>query len=178
MRISWLVFGLALGCGHAAREPSLATRPPHAASLTSGAKLTVVTFFSATCPCQSAHDERLRRWHTDYSPRGVRFVSIDAERGASPEHDGEEAKKRLYPFEIVSDPKGVLADELGARYATYTVILDGEGRIRYEGGLDSDRTHLTEGADLWLRDALDALLAGHEPPETKTKGMGCALHRD
>jgi hypothetical protein len=138
----------------------------------------VVTFFSATCPCQTAHDERLRRWHADYAPKGVRFVAVDSEQGASKERDTEEAKKRSYPFAIVPDPRGTLADELGARYATYTVILDGAGRIRYEGGLDSDRTHLTEGAELWVRDALDALLQGREPAETNTKALGCALHRD
>jgi hypothetical protein len=166
---------LTSGC---AREISHPARPPHAASLTEGAKLTVVTFFSATCPCQSAHDERLRKWHADYAPRGVRFVSIDSERGASSARDDEEAKKRFYPFRIVPDPSGGLADELGARYATYTVILDAEGRIRYEGGLDSDRTHLSEGADLYVPGALDALLSGNEPRETKTKALGCALHRD
>lgn len=175
MRAACLAMLMLAGCARSAEHP---VRPPHAASLTEGAKLTVVTFFSATCPCQTAHDERLRRWHADYAPRGVRFVAVDSERGASATRDGEEAKKRFYPFSILPDPSGTLADELGARYATYTVILDAEGRIRYEGGLDSDRTHLSDGADLFVPRALDALLSGTEPRENHTKALGCALHRD
>jgi hypothetical protein len=57
------------------------------------------------------------------------------------------------------------------------VILDGEGRIRYEGGLDSDRTHVTDDAELWVPDAIERLLAGKEPEKNHTKAFGCALRR-
>ena len=58
---------------------------------------------------------------------------------------------------------GAAADALGATFATYTVVVDSAGRVRYRGGIDSDKQWLSDGATLWLRDALDRLLAGGDP---------------
>ena len=159
-----------------------APHPPDVAphdvrALSHGAKLTVVFFFSAHCPCQAAHDARLRALFSRYSPHGVQFVAVDAEASASSEVDGREAQARGYPFPIVSDPDGKLADELGAGVATFTVVIDERGRVVYSGGIDSDRSHLTEGAEPWLNDALAALLAGKTPKITESKALGCALQR-
>ena len=141
------------------------------------APFTVIVFFSADCPCQRAHDPRLRELSAQYRPRGVRVVAVDAEATATLASDREEALARGYPFPILTDPEGAVADALGAVWATYAVVVDASGRVRYRGGLDSDRTHLTEGAALWLRDALDRVLAGREPEPAETSSLGCALRR-
>jgi hypothetical protein len=144
-------------------------------AIASGSKLTVVTFFSAHCPCQAAHDERLRALHAAYSGAGVAFVSVDAEVSASPARDADEAKARGYPFPIAQDRGGALAKALGAEYATYTVVIDREGRVRYRGGIDSDRTHVSDRGTFYLRDAIEALLAGGTPRVAESKALGCAL---
>ena len=141
------------------------------------APFTVIVFFSADCPCQRAHDPRLRELFAQYRPRGVEVVAVDAEATATPASDRDEALARGYPFPLLTDPDGAVADALGAVWATYAVVVDASGRVRYRGGLDSDRTHLTEGAALWLRDALDRVLAGGEPEPAETSSLGCALRR-
>jgi hypothetical protein len=142
-----------------------------------GAPFTVVVFFSADCPCQRAHDGRLRDLFARYRPRGVGMVAVDAEATATPAGDREEARARGYPFPILTDPEGATADALGAAFATYAVVIDAGGRVRYRGGLDSDRNHITPGASAWLSDALDRLLAGREPEPAETTSMGCSLRR-
>jgi peroxiredoxin len=141
------------------------------------APFTVIVFFSALCPCQRAHDARLRELFAQYHPRGVEVVAVDAEATSTLASDREEARARSYPFPILSDPDGAVADALGAEYATYAVVVDGSGRVRYRGGLDSNRKYLTDDAKLWLRDALDDLLAGVEPAHAETTTLGCALRR-
>jgi hypothetical protein len=163
-----------LGCGRP-RTPDVA--PDDVRALTRDAELTVVFFFSAHCPCQSAHDPRLLALHARYAPRGVRFVAIDSEASAAEDVDAREAKARRYPFPIVSDPEGTLADELGAEFATFTVVIDHAGRVVYRGGIDSDRSHLTDDADPWLDHALAALVDGKTPPVVESKALGCALQR-
>ncbi len=135
----------------------------------------VVTFFSSTCPCQTAHDGRLKDLYTQWHERGVAFVAVDSEADSSLSTDITEAKRRGYPFPILSDPEGKLADALGARFATYTVILDKKGNIRYRGGIDSDRTRLTDKARHYVRTALAQLLAGQDPNPAETKALGCLL---
>ena len=141
------------------------------------APLTVIVFFSADCPCQRAHDARLRALFAQYHPRGVQVVAVDAEATATRASDREEARARGYPFPILTDPEGTVADALGAEWATYAVVLDASGHVHYRGGLDSDRTHATDGARLWLQDALDRVLAGAEPDLAETSPLGCALRR-
>jgi thiol-disulfide isomerase/thioredoxin len=145
--------------------------------LTQGSAFTVVTFFSASCPSQKLHDARLVELARAYAPRGVRFVAIDAEAEAEVERDRAEAAARGYPFPLLVDPSGAWADRFDATASTESFVLDRDGRVRYRGGIDSDRTHASPSVRPWLRDALEALLAGQEPPRATTTPQGCAIRR-
>jgi hypothetical protein len=169
--------------------PSAAPQVPEAPLVTSAgvardareiateAPLTVFIFFSRACHCLDQHDARIRELYADYHPRGVQVVMIDPEVRASPEIDATEAAKRGYAFPVLIDPKARLADALGAEYATYSVIVDMQGRVLYRGGFDSDKTHLRESAKPYVRDALDDLLAGRPPRVAEAKTLGCALEK-
>lgn len=186
-RAAWLL-ALATSLAACAPPPRAPSRLPQATLLASdGARqlaeivrpgrVTVLVFFSADCPCQAAHDARLLDLAAAYAGRGVDFLAVDSEADASPARSSKEARARAYPFPILADPNGTLADALGAEFATYTVVVDAEGAVRYRGGLDSDRAHLTEDASFWVRDAVDRLLAGGSPDPAQTEALGCALRR-
>ena len=151
--------------------------PRRLAEIVQPGHVTVIEFFSAECPCQAAHDDRLRELAVAYRGRGVDVYAVDSEAGASTDRARNEALSRRYPFPILADPTGALADALGAEFATYTVVVDRLGYVRYRGGLDSDRTHVTPDASLWVRDAVDRLLAGGDPRPTEAVALGCALRR-
>ncbi len=136
---------------------------------------TVLVFYSPHCHCLDAHEPRLRALAAGYGRRGVAFVMVDSEVGASVGRDREEAEQRGYTFPILVDPGGRLATALGAQYATYAVVLDAVGRVRYRGGMDSDKTHLTSGATPYLANAIEDLMAGREPRVTEGKTLGCSL---
>lgn len=156
--------------------PSTGARRQSLAEIHGDKAFLVVTFFSASCPCQRAHDPRLLELAETFGDR-VAFVSVDAEANSSLDLDRREKEKRGYPFPILSDPEGILADALGARFATHSAVIDREGRVRYFGGIDDDRSRLRPDARLHLRDALTALLAGKEPDRPRTKAFGCFLRR-
>ncbi len=136
---------------------------------------TVVTFFSSHCPCQRAHDARLRELIAKDAPRGVGFLVVDPAPSATPAADAEESRTRGYP--ILLDRDGRLARAVDAEYATYSVVLDDQGRVRYHGGIDSDKDHLHDDATPFLGNALDDLLAGHAPRVAEGKALGCALQK-
>jgi peroxiredoxin len=152
-------------------------RPHDLASDVAAAKLTVYVFFSAHCPCLVVHEARIRALENAYESRGVQFFAVDSEATASLDRDRIEARAHAYLFPILVDHGAIAADAMGAEYATYTVVFDQSGRVRYSGAIDSDRVHLTGDARPFLRDALDELLAGQSPSATHVEALGCALQK-
>lgn len=146
-------------------------------ALVAGSPFTVMIFFSTHCHCLDQHEDRLKALHEQYGPRGVQFIMIDSEVGASPERDRAEALRRGYPFPILDDRSARLADGLHAEYATFSVVVDREGRVVYRGGIDTDKTHLRDDATPYLRDAIDDVLAGRPPRIAEGKTLGCALEK-
>ena len=143
------------------------------ASLTRGHKLTVVIFYAAGCPCFAAHVGRLRQLEAELGSRGVGFLVVDSERRG---HGERPPPPEIAPrLPILRDENAELAKRLGAAYATESYILDSNGRVRYQGGVDSDRKYLRPDAQPYLRQALLKLLSGDAPAFATSKALGCAL---
>ena len=139
------------------------------------ARFTVFVFFSAHCQCLSAHDERLTELAREYQPQDVQFFLVDSEVGDALERDRSEAQRRQYPFPILADPGGRLAQSFGVRFATTTLVVDSMGNVRYHGGIDSEKRKPDPAGRFYLKEALAALLAGKTPEFTETKSLGCYL---
>lgn len=139
-------------------------------------KLAVLVFFNADCPVQKAHDARLRELAQRYAPRGVAFAAVVSEAGADLAVERAAARSRL-DLPLLEDRGAALADALGVEFSTHAVVLGPDGSVLYSGGLDSDRTHLTPGADRWLERAIDAALAGRPVERARTEPLGCPLRK-
>jgi hypothetical protein len=138
------------------------------------AKLSVFIFYSASCACLDAHEPRIAALHAHYERRGVAFRFVNSEISAEPRQDSQIARAHGYTFPLLTDRGARLAHALGAEFATHVVVVEPSGRLVYSGGIDSDRNYLRSSARHFLRDALDALLAGREPPAAG-EALGCAL---
>nr|HEX4315019.1 redoxin domain-containing protein [Kofleriaceae bacterium] len=139
------------------------------------AKYTAFVFFAKGCGCFSAHQGRLRELANEFAPSGVRLVLVDPESGRTVDSDEHEVEARTLPAPIYLDPGAHLAKALHAEFATYVVVVDSAGKIRYRGGIDSDKSHLRGDATPYLRDALADLVAGREPKRAQTEPLGCVL---
>jgi hypothetical protein len=164
-----------------AREPNLATGEFPGTDGASHplvdprASLTVVEFFSAHCPCQAQHDERLRALAASSRNRSVAFIAVDSEAAATVVRDASEATRRGYSFPILVDREGRAARAMRADYATYSLLLDRTGRVLYRGGIDSDRSHLRDDATPYLRNAIDDAVAQRPVRLPEAKTLGCSL---
>lgn len=136
---------------------------------------TAFVFFSATCPTVSAHDRRLIALWDAVRSRDVGLVMVASEGDAGVAMIRDESTRRGYPFPLVWDRDGQLAEVLGVRYASQAFILSRGGEVAYAGSIDSDRRFLHEGATPYLRDAIAALVAGQRPAPAGGAAFGCAL---
>ncbi|HET8952383.1 MAG TPA: thioredoxin family protein [Solirubrobacteraceae bacterium] len=131
------------------------------------------------CPYVVAWNPRLRAVADDYAARGVRFLAInanDAERypADSPDAMQRFVREQSWPMPYLHDADQDVARALGAERTPHVYVLDGEQRLAYRGAPDAD--HQDPGLDArWLRDALDAVLAGEEPARAETPARGCSV---
>jgi peroxiredoxin len=142
------------------------------------AKATVVFWTCNHCPYALAWHERLVDVAEEYAERGVRFLAVnsnDAERypADSPEAMRERVEREGWPFPYLWDEDQAAARAWGARVTPHLFVLDSELRLRYEGAPDADHQRPAERA-VWLRQALDAVLSGGEPPAS-TEPVGCSV---
>ncbi len=140
------------------------------------ANLVVVVFACNHCPVVKAYERRLIRFVDDYRDKGVELVAISVSKHGS---DGIEKMKRRasdsgFNFAYLIDPTQKLARAYGATVTPHLFVLDQKRRIAYMGKID-DQMEETKVTESFLRLAVDALLAGHEPEVTETRQMGCEI---
>jgi peroxiredoxin len=138
--------------------------------------VTLVMFISVQCPVSNAYDDRMKALYEDYAPKGVKFVVINANRTEPPAAVQEHAQEHGFPFAVYKDQNNVVADRFGATVTPETYVVDSAGILRYHGSIDDSQT-LARVTTQRLRLALDAVLAGKEPPQTETKAFGCSIKR-
>ncbi len=171
-----LVFALA--CAHASPPASLVGTDGSRRALveiTQRAPYTVIVFVSATCPCMASHRDRLEDLVAAYGKRGVQFIAVESDVDATQASVAAEARE--YSMPVLRDEGARLAIALEAESATHTVIFDREGRVRYRGGIDSDRVTQHADATPYVREALDDLLAGTAVRRPEAKALGCMLRK-
>lgn len=137
----------------------------------------VFLFFTAECPVQKAHDERMRATVAKYKDKGVAFYAVQSEAGTDIAAERAEAQRRQIGMPLLQDKGAALADALGVEYSTHVVLLESNRAIRYSGAEDSERVHTGGGVTPYLEQALDAVLAGKDPPVAKAEPLGCPLRK-
>jgi peroxiredoxin len=131
------------------------------------------------CPYVLAWEGRMDRLAREYADRGVRFVAVnsnDAEAYPADSFDAmvEHAREAGYSFDYLYDESQEVARALGSERTPEAFVFDADRWLVYHGAVDDNR----EEADVttsYLRDALEAALAGETPPVADTPPVGCTV---
>ncbi len=134
-----------------------------------------VVFSCCHCPYVVAWEERLNDVARDYSGRAA-LVAVNSNHhiGDTFEEMERRSEDRGFLFPFLRDESQDVAHAYGATRTPEVFLFDGSHRLAYHGAPDSDHTD-PEGAEPWLRDALDAVLAGQSPPVAETPTAGCTV---
>lgn len=140
---------------------------------------TVLVVTCNHCPYVVAWNPRLRAVAEEYAARDVRFLAINANDATRYPADSPGAMARFvrdqsWPIPYLYDESQEVARALDAKVTPHVFVLDGNQRLRYRGAPDADHEDPSLDAR-WLRDALDAVLAGDEPSEAETRARGCSV---
>jgi peroxiredoxin len=145
-----------------------------------GDSTTVVVFTCNHCPYALAWHDRIAAVARDYAGRDVRVLAVnpnDADR--YPADSYEAMKERVdadggWPLPYLRDESQEAARTFDAKTTPDVFVFDADGTLRYRGAPDADHRDPSQDA-VWLRDALDTLLAGGDPEPAETEPVGCSI---
>jgi peroxiredoxin len=146
-------------------------------------KLVVLEWTSPVCPFtalkyKSGAMQALQRYAAS---RQIVWLSIDT---AAPEKAGyltpaaaraRIAQTRAAVTAFLFDRDGDIARSYGAKTTPSFFVVDGNGKLAYQGAMD-DQVFADQGAGHeYVKTALDELLAGQRVQKSETQPQGCAI---
>jgi hypothetical protein len=151
----------------------------HTLPMPGEATATVIVWTCNHCPYARAWHDRVMEVAHEYAPQGVRTLHVNSNDATRyPADSLDEMKARVTDEEwagpYLHDEGQEAARAWGAEVTPHVFVLDMDLRLRYSGAPDSDYDDPEQNAG-WLREALDALLVGKQPENSRTEPVGCSI---
>ena len=149
-------------------------------------KYVVLEWFNPDCPFVKKHygSGNMQKLQAEYTGKGVVWLTIDS---SAPGFEGnlsaEQATKvmaeqKLKSTAVLLDPDGKAGKAYGARNTPHMFVVSPEGKIVYEGAIDSKPSPNPadiEGATNYVKVALDESMAGKPVSQSSTRPYGCSV---
>ena len=149
-------------------------------------KYVVLEWFNPECPFVKKHygSDNMQKLQEQYTSKGVVWLTIDSNApGTEGSITPEQAQKitaswKTHQTALLLDPDGKAGRAYGAKNTPNMVIINPEGKIAYEGAIDSKAS--PNPADIptstnYVKAALDESLAGKSVSRPQTKPYGCSV---
>lgn len=141
---------------------------------------TLVVFTCNNCPYAKAWEERIVELGNTYSKKGVGVVLVNSNSPSVSKHDTAEltqarAKERGMTFPYALDADSSVARAFGATKTPEAFLFDKGGSLVYHGTIDDNHEDASKVSKRYLKDALDAVVAGKKPATAETKSLGCGI---
>jgi peroxiredoxin len=139
-------------------------------------KPVAVVFSCCHCPYVVAWEDRLNAVAQSVDGKAG-FLVVNANAGYlgdSPEDMRRRSEEKRFVFPFLYDETQEVATAYGAARTPEVFLFDADHRLVYHGAPDSDHTE-PDGAEPYLRRALDATLGGEEPDSAETPAVGCTI---
>lgn len=173
--------------GSAAPDFSLADAKGETHSLSQyKGKYVVLEWFNPQCPFVKKHygSGNMQKLQQEYTSKGVVWLTINSSApgtwGALTPDQAEEkmTEWKTHGTALLLDSGGKAGRAYGAKNTPNMVVINPDGKIVYEGAIDSKAT--PNAADIpsslnYVKVALDESLAGKPVTTARTKPYGCAV---
>lgn len=141
----------------------------------------VAVIFSCNhCPYVRAWEGRMIDLQREYAERGVALVAINPNDDVRYPDDSFEAMKQRaqeqgFNFRYLRDESQEVARAYGAERTPHVYLLDSSCVLRFRGAIDDNYEQPEAVQHTYLRDAIEAVLAGQTPPVETTPAVGCTI---
>ncbi len=120
--------------------------------------------------------DRIIGFAHDYEDEPVKLVAVNVSDAYPYRLPGiKEHMKVKNDYTYGYDESQAIGHAYGASATPNFFVLDKERKIRYMGAIDDSTHNESKVTRHYLRDAVDALLAGKTPPVEETRADGCGI---
>jgi len=173
----------ALALGSAAPMAKVAMKGVDGKSLSiaqaAGKKGTLVIFTCNACPWVKRWESRIAAIGNAAKAKGIGVIAINSNEALSPEDGYPEMQKRAkklgLEFPYVQDATSGIARAFGATRTPEAFLFGADGKLAYHGTIDDNAQDAKAVTKPYLREAVDAVVAGTEVPNAETKALGCSI---
>jgi thiol-disulfide isomerase/thioredoxin len=136
----------------------------------------VVVFLANHCPAVKGYEDRLIEFTAAYKDKGVKVVGISVSLSDEDKIPGikDYTKEHKSNYVYAYDETQAIGKAYGAVVTPQFFVLDKERKIRYTGALD-DNGREDKVKETYLKNAVDAVLAGKTPAVQETRAKGCGI---
>ncbi len=149
-------------------------------------KYVVLEWFNPECPFVKKHygSGNMQKLQAEFTRKGVVWLTVDS---SAPGLEGyltaDQANAKMAEWKtkqtaLVLDPDGKAGRSYGAKNTPHMFVINPEGKIVYEGAIDSKAT--PNPSDIanstnYVKVALDESIAGKAVSTANTKPYGCSV---
>jgi thiol-disulfide isomerase/thioredoxin len=137
-------------------------------------RIVILNFWSAECPFAERVDRELLQLLAGWGEQVV-YLPIAANLNEPPEMLARAAGERGLPLVLRGRPE--IRDGYEAQTTPHLFVADATGILRYRGAFDDVAFRQRTPTRPYLKDAVEALLAGRMPAPAETPPYGCAIVR-
>lgn len=142
-----------------------------------GEKGTLIIFTCNKCPFVQAWQDQMVDIAKMSKEKGLGVVFINSNdpdvKGDTLENMKAFAEKTGYEWPYIQDATSDVARNFGATKTPDVFLFDAEAKLVYKGAVGEGGRNV--GEEIWLRDAIEALLAGEKVEKAETKAVGCSI---
>jgi peroxiredoxin len=149
----------------------------HLSDLIQGTGL-VIAMTSTSCPVSKRYAATLNRLQLDLQSKGIGLLLLNPFTSERSTEIDEFILQNSISVPYVSDTDKSLSTALQATTTTEVLLLDSSLTLQYRGAIDDQfglGYHLDAPRSCYLKDAVEALLAGRQPLVQATAAPGCEL---
>ena len=144
-----------------------------------GDKAIVLMVQGNGCPIVRQAIPALREIRDQYQSQGVEFLLLNSNLQDTAESIAREEKEFAFDLPILVDSGQHVGEQLGVQRTSEVFVIDPKTwTLAYRGPID-DRLHYERqrpAENTYLKDALDAILAGQPVKVTQAPGVGCIVN--
>jgi peroxiredoxin len=138
-------------------------------------KVVILNFWSAECPWAERGDQELLSYLPAWG-EAVRLVTIASNANETDDLLAWAAAQRGLPL-VLRDAQQKVADLYLAQTTPHLFVIDEQGVLRYQGALDDVTFRQRTSTQLYLRQAVEAVLTGKTPDPAHIPPYGCTIVR-